>query len=134
MGSLRRISVISIPVSDPERAKSFYLDVLGFDLIADEEFGQGHRWIQLAPEGSRNTSITLVTWFDDYPPGSVRGNLIEVRDLDDARVELTHRGLEFDGDANSTPWGRFLAFADPDGNRWSLHEPSGPSAGGMGTT
>ena len=133
MGSLRRISVISIPVSDQERAKSFYAGVLGFDVIADEESRQGERWIQLAPEGSKNTSIALVTWFDDYAPGCVRGNMIEVRDLDDARVELTHRGLEFEGDADVTPWGRFLAFADPDGNRWSLHEPSGPAAGGMGT-
>ena len=126
--------MISIPVTDQERAKAFYVKTLGFDVIADAEFGQGSRWIQLAPEGSQNTSITLVTWFDDYAPGSVRGNLIEVRDLDEARVELTHRGLEFDGDADDTPWGRFLAFKDPDGNRWSLHEPAGPSAGGMGTT
>jgi catechol 2,3-dioxygenase-like lactoylglutathione lyase family enzyme len=133
MGSVRRISVISIPVSDPDRAKDFYDKVLGFDLLADEEFGEGRRWIQLAPEGRTNTSVALVTWLEDYPPGSVRGNLIEVRDLDEARVELTHRGLEFDGEVDETPWGRFLAFADPDGNRWSLHEPSGPAAGGMGT-
>jgi catechol 2,3-dioxygenase-like lactoylglutathione lyase family enzyme len=125
MGSIRRISLISIPVSDQERAKAFYAETLGFDVLADAEFGHGMRWIELAPEGSQNTSISLVTWFDDYPPGAVRGNLIEVRDLDDARVELGRRGLTFDGDAEDTPQGRFLAFADPDGNRWSLHEPAG---------
>jgi catechol 2,3-dioxygenase-like lactoylglutathione lyase family enzyme len=124
MSSIRRISVISIPVSDPDRAKAFYAETLGFDVLSDSEFGDGRRWIQLAPEGSGNTSITLTTWFDDYPPGTVRGNLLEVRDLDDAKVELTHRGLEFPGDDMDTPWGRFADFADPDGNRWSLHEPA----------
>ena len=125
MGNISRISVISIPVSDPDRAKAFYAETLGFDVLADSEFGDGRRWIQLAPEGSDNTSITLATWFDDYPPGTVRGNLLEVRDLNDAKVELSHRGLEFEGEDLDTQWGRFAAFADPDGNRWSLHEPAG---------
>jgi catechol 2,3-dioxygenase-like lactoylglutathione lyase family enzyme len=124
MGSINRISVISIPVSDQDRAKAFYAETLGFDCIADREFGDGRRWVQLAPEGSDNTSITLTTWFDDLRPGSVRGLILEVRDLDEARVELNHRGMVFDGDSDDTPWGRFLAFTDPDGNRWSLHEPA----------
>jgi catechol 2,3-dioxygenase-like lactoylglutathione lyase family enzyme len=125
MSNISRISVISIPVSDQDRAKAFYAETLGFDVLADGEFGDGQRWIQLAPEGSDNTSITLTTWFDDYPPGTVRGNLLEVRDLDDAKVELSQRGLEFEGDDQDTPWGRFAPFRDPDGNRWSLHEPPG---------
>jgi catechol 2,3-dioxygenase-like lactoylglutathione lyase family enzyme len=124
MSTILRISVISIPVSDPERAKSFYADTLGFDVLADSEFGPGQRWIQLAPEGHRNTSITLTTWFDDYAPGTVRGNILEVRDLDDAKTELGQRGLEFTGEDQDTPWGRFAGFQDPDGNRWSLHEPA----------
>ena len=124
MGSIRRIEVISIPVSDPDRAKTFYSDTLGFDCLADEQFAPGQRWIQLAPEGASNTSIALTTWLEDFPPGSVRGLILEVRDLDECRVELTHRGMEFDGEVDETPWGRFLAFADPDGNRWSLHEAS----------
>jgi catechol 2,3-dioxygenase-like lactoylglutathione lyase family enzyme len=127
VGSINRISVISIPVSDPDRAKAFYADTLGFDVLADEEFGADRRWIQLAPEGSGNTSITLTTWFDDYPPGSVRGLILEVRAIDDARVELSHRGMELSGEVDETPWGRFLAFTDPDGNRWSLHEPTADS-------
>ena len=52
MGNISRISVISIPVSDPDRAKAFYAETLGFDVLADSEFGDGRRWIQLAPEGS----------------------------------------------------------------------------------
>ena len=125
MSSISRISVISIPVSDLDRAKAFYAETLDFDVLADSEFGDGQRWIQLAPEGAGNTSITLTTWLDDYPPGTVRGNILEVRDLDDAKTELGQRGLEFTEEDMDTPWGRFAAFQDPDGNRWSLHEPAG---------
>jgi catechol 2,3-dioxygenase-like lactoylglutathione lyase family enzyme len=123
VSNIARISLISIPVADPERAKEFYERTLGFDLLADNEFAPGRRWIQLAPEGHDKTSISLTTWLDDCPPGSVRGLILEVRDLDEARVELQGRGLEFEGGIDKTPWGRFAAFSDPDGNRWSLHEP-----------
>jgi predicted enzyme related to lactoylglutathione lyase len=55
----------------------------------------------------------------------VRGNLIDVDDLAAARNELEARGLAFTGPDQDTPYGRFAPFADPVGNRWSLHEPSG---------
>ncbi len=124
MGTIKHISVISIPVSDPERAKVFYADTLGFAVLADSEFAPGRRWVQLAPEGAQ-TSITLTTWLDDLPPGSVRGNILEVVDLAVARAEFEARGLVFTGPDDETPWGTFAPFADPDGNRWSLHEPAG---------
>ncbi len=122
MATIKYISVISIPVSDQGRAKAFYAETLGFQVLNDSEFGTGQRWVQLAPEGAQ-TSITLTTWFDDYPPGSVRGNVLEVDDLDAAKTELGGRGVTFSGDDMDTPWGKFAPFADPDGNRWDLHEP-----------
>lgn len=123
MTAVKRIELISIPVSDPDRAKAFYADTLGFELLADNAFGPGQRWIQLVPPGAE-TSITLTTWFDDYPPGTVRGNIIEVEDLAAAKTELEGRGLTFTDVDQVSPWGAFAPFADPDGNRWSLHERS----------
>ena len=55
--------------------------------------------------------------------GAMRGAVLEVGDLDAAKTALTGRGLAFEGDDLETPWGRFAAFSDPDGNRWSLHQP-----------
>jgi predicted enzyme related to lactoylglutathione lyase len=115
------ISVVSIPVSDPERAKAFYADSLGFDVLADTPFGEGQRWVQLAPAGAQ-TSITLVTWFDDFPPGSVRGLVLDVDDIAASRERLEARGVDFTGDTFGTPWGSFAPFEDPDGNRWALHQ------------
>jgi catechol 2,3-dioxygenase-like lactoylglutathione lyase family enzyme len=115
------ISVISIPVSDQERAKAFYAETLGFEVLTDAEFAPGRRWVHLAPPGAQ-TTITLTTWFDDFPPGSLRGLILDVPDVEAARGELGGRGLTFTGEIDRTPWGRFLAFEDPDGNRWSLHD------------
>ena len=67
-----RVSVVSIPVSDQDRARSFYRDVLGFEEVADTPYGDGLRWVQVRPPGSP-TSFTLVTWFPSMPPGSVSG-------------------------------------------------------------
>jgi predicted enzyme related to lactoylglutathione lyase len=119
--AISHISVVSIPVSDPDRAKAFYRDVLRLEVLADSEFAPGQRWIQLAPAGAQ-TTISLVTWLDDFRPGALRGLLLDVDDLDGEMAALRGRGLEFEGEVMDTPWGRFAGFQDPDGNRWSLHE------------
>ena len=66
------VRVVSVPVSDQDRAKSFYTDTLGFELRIENVFGDGMRWIEVAPEGS-TTSLSLLTWFDTMPPGSLQG-------------------------------------------------------------
>ena len=64
-----QVSVVSIPVADQERAKKFYVEVLGFDVVVDNPFGEGMRWVMLRPPGG-GAAITLVTWFPEMRPGS----------------------------------------------------------------
>ena len=54
------VQIVSVPVSDQERAKSFYVDALGFELRQDVGWGDGMRWVEVAPANSP-TSLTLVT-------------------------------------------------------------------------
>lgn len=119
--TIHHLSVVSIPVSDPGRAKAFYADALGFEVLQDSEFAPGQRWLQLAPPGAQ-TSITLTTWFEDFPPGAQRGLILDVDDLDAERARLEGADVRFTEDSYDTPWGRFAGFVDPDGNRWSLHQ------------
>lgn len=116
------ISVISVPVSDPDASKAFYLDVLGFRLVMDNEFGPGLRWVMLRPpEG--HTAVTLVTWFDSMPPGSLKGTVLAVPDIEAAVAHLQERGaLEDDADIEAAPWGRFVTIDDPDGNGWVIQQ------------
>ncbi len=68
---INNVQVVSVPVRDQEWAKSFYVDALEFEVRADNPFGEGMRWIEVAPKGS-TTSLTLVTWFEGMPPGSLQ--------------------------------------------------------------
>jgi catechol 2,3-dioxygenase-like lactoylglutathione lyase family enzyme len=118
---MQRITVVSVPVSDQDAAKEFYVGKLGFELIADAPFGPGLRWLQVAPPGSE-TSITLVTWFDEMPPGTVRGLVIDTDDLEADYRALVERGVPFSGPPKPTDGGTFATFADPDGNHLSLRQ------------
>jgi predicted enzyme related to lactoylglutathione lyase len=76
--------------------------------------------VQLTPPGS-GCSIALGRGITDAEPGSVRGVQLCVNDIDAARAELVGRGVEVT-EIEEHPWGRFVYFADPDGNRWSVQE------------
>jgi catechol 2,3-dioxygenase-like lactoylglutathione lyase family enzyme len=121
--SISSFEIVSVPVSDQERAKQFYRDVLGFDLVRDEPMGPGQKWIQLAPQGC-STTIALVTWFDGMRPGGLQGVMLNVTDIDADHRELAGRGLVLT-DIQQQPWGRFTMFNDPDGNGWILRQPPG---------
>lgn len=118
------IEVISVPVSDPDRAKQFYVDALGFDLVMDNAFGSGLRWVMLRPP-TGETAITLTTWFDTMPPGSMRGAVLGVPDIEAAVAELRSAGvLDDDEEIEEAPWGRFVTVEDPDGNSWVVQQSS----------
>lgn len=120
---LRVIEVVSIPVSDVDRAKAFYAETLGFTLTIDNPIGDGMRWVQLTPPGG-STSISLITWNEDMPPGAIKELYLACDDIDATVAELTDRGVEFTQPVFDTPFGKFARFNDPDGNGWQLHEGS----------
>jgi catechol 2,3-dioxygenase-like lactoylglutathione lyase family enzyme len=114
--SLTHIQLLSVPVADQDRAKDFYVNTLGFELVADTAMGPDQRWVQVRPRGSVS-SITLVTWFDTMPPGSLKGLVIETDDLLGDVESLGARGMGIGGeDVQDAPWGRFVTLEDPDGN------------------
>jgi catechol 2,3-dioxygenase-like lactoylglutathione lyase family enzyme len=121
--AITHINLVSLPVTDQDRARQFYLDVLGFDLVRENPMGPDQRWVQVAPRGAQ-TSITLVTWFPAMPAGSVKGTVLETDDLDGDVAALTAKGVSIDGGIQRQPWGRFATFDDPDGNGIVLQETS----------
>jgi predicted enzyme related to lactoylglutathione lyase len=114
-----KISIISIPVTDQSRAKEFYMN-FGFQLLVDAPMGGDQRWVQLTLPAAE-TTIALTTWFDSMPAGSIRGMVITVDDIEAKIKELNDTGIEVEP-IEKTPWGRFAAVKDPDGNTLSLHQ------------
>ena len=114
------LALVSIPVKDQEKSKQFYSEVLGFPVARDSEFRPDARWIELEIPGTA-THITLVTWFQNMPPGGVAGLVLHTEDVEGAFQTLQARGLSTSA-VESAPWGRYLTFLDPDGNGWVLSE------------
>ena len=115
-----KLELVAVPVSDVDRAKAFYTEKVGFVADHDHQVSDELRFVQLTPPGSA-CSIALGSGIVDTPPGSVQGLQMVVADVRAARAELVERGLEV-GEVQEFPWGRFIFFADPDGNGWAVQE------------
>jgi len=123
--AMKAIQLFSIPVSDQARAKAFYVQTLGWELMRDDVMGTDQRWVQVRPPGGQ-TSVTLVTWFETMPAGSLRGVVIETDDLERDQATLQARGIRVDSAIEEAPWGRWVTFDDPDGNGFVLQATAPP--------
>jgi catechol 2,3-dioxygenase-like lactoylglutathione lyase family enzyme len=119
--AIENVKVISVPVSDPERAKQFYVDKLGFELTRDDDSVPGIRWVQVTPK-SGAPSLTLVTWFETMPPGSLQGLVLGSEDLQAECDRLAAEGVRFDRPLEQQPWGTEAVICDPDGNKLVLQQ------------
>ena len=115
-----KLELVAVPVSDVDRAKAFYTDQVGFNADHDHRISDDLRFVQLTPPGSA-CSITIGTGITEAPPGSVQGLQMVVSDADAARAHLVERGVDASA-VQDFPWGRFVFFADPDGNRWAVQQ------------
>ncbi|MBG6237897.1 catechol 2,3-dioxygenase-like lactoylglutathione lyase family enzyme [Mycetocola sp. CAN_C7] len=115
-----KIELIAVPVTDVDRAKAFYADQVGFHADHDFLVSDGLRFVQLTPPGSA-CSIVIGEGITEMVPGSQTGIQVVVPDADAARAHLVGNGIDA-SDVDEQPWGRFVYFSDPDGNRWALQQ------------
>jgi predicted enzyme related to lactoylglutathione lyase len=120
-----KLELIGVPVSDPDRAKAFYVEQAGFNADHDRTVSEDIRFIQLTPPGSA-CSIAIGKGVTAVEPGSVQGLQLVVDDIEVAKDELSGRGVDV-GEIQDFPWGRFLFFKDPDGNGWAVQQIQYPS-------
>ena len=129
-----KLELVLIPVTDVDRAKTFYVERLGFVLDVDHQPNEEFRVVQMTPPGSA-CSITIGIGITDAEPGSYRGTHLVVTNIEAARAELVGRGVDVSEIRHMTPEGwqpgvdpehakynSFADFADPDGNTWVLQE------------
>jgi len=129
------LEVVVVPVSDVDRAKSFYAEQLGFNVDHDTKVSEGNRIVQLTPPGSGCSVVVGEGLVPDMPPGSLKGLQLVVSDIHAARARLAERGVEVTGVqvAGESGFGPsregdaldnvgFVFFNDPDGNGWAVQQ------------
>src|SRR5687768_17522959 len=119
-----KIELISVPVTDVDRAKEFYVERCGFNADHDHVISDDLRFVQLTPPGSA-CSIAIGTGVSKMEPGSLQAIQVVVADADDAREALIAGGVDA-SEVAEFPWGRFVFFSDPDGNTWAVQEITTP--------
>ncbi len=115
-----KLELVPVPVSDVDKAKEFYVEKVGFNADEDHVLGDDLRFVQLTPPGSA-CSISIGKGLTQMAPGSLEGLQLVVSDIEEAHADLTGRGVEV-SEVQDFPWGRFVFFADPDGNKWAVQQ------------
>jgi len=120
-----KLELVPVPVTDIDRAKRFYVDMVGFNEDLDVQPTEGMRIVQLTPTGSA-CSIVLSTGLPalaDMTPGTIKGLHLVVSDINHAREELVSRGVDV-GEIDDSAGGgvKYAHFSDPDGNTLVLQE------------
>ncbi len=115
-----KLELVAVPVTDVDRAKKFYVEQVGFHEDHDHKVTPELRFVQLTPPGSA-CSIVMGVGITHMAPGSQKGLQVVVKDVEAVRQALVSRGVET-GPVDVQPWGSFIYFSDPDGNRWSVQQ------------
>ncbi|QYF88540.1 glyoxalase superfamily protein [Arthrobacter sp. PAMC25284] len=115
-----KLEVVTVPVSDVDRAKTFYVDQAGFNADYDERPMEGIRFVQLTPPGS-GCSIAIGEGLTEAPPGTAAELMLVVSDIQAAHSQLKDKGVDV-SDVEIQDWGQFVYFSDPDGNKWAVQQ------------
>ncbi len=115
-----KLELVTLPVSDVDRAKEFYVDKVGFNADHDVRPVEGIRFVQLTPPGSA-CSVAIGEGLTEAPPGTAPNLMVVVSDIQAAHARLKDKGVDV-SDVDVQEWGHFVYFADPDGNKWAVQQ------------
>jgi catechol 2,3-dioxygenase-like lactoylglutathione lyase family enzyme len=123
MPQITQVGRVMVPVSDQDAGIAFYTNKLGFSLVADVPFGEGERWVEVAPKGG-GAALALVPPQGDYQPGRMTGVALESPDARADHAELQGKDVDVDGELmggdGTVPL--LFFFRDQDGNQLMIVE------------
>src|SRR5580698_186457 len=113
---IRGVKIVSIPVSDQDRALKFYTEKMGFKVATDQAFGRGQRWIELLIPGSDVNLALFTAPGHENRSGGFQPLTFWCDDVFATAMQLTSKGVELEGEPKKEVWGTMAKFKDPDGN------------------
>jgi lactoylglutathione lyase len=115
------VRTVGVPVTDQDRALEFYIEKLGLEKRLDAPYGDGGRWIEVAPEGA-TTTIALVRSREGVPTGVETGIRLTTQDADAKHLDLRARGVDADEVLRWEGAPPMFSFRDQDGNGLEIIE------------
>lgn len=115
---IKKVGTIIVTVADQDRALQFYVEKLGFEQRADIPFGDGHRWVEVAPAGAHTTIAIVPPRPGTTAGGAQTGIAFDTADVDADHADLKARGVDVDAEVSrmGDPVPPMFWFRDPDGN------------------
>lgn len=120
---ISKVGAVMVPVSDQDRAIEFFVEKLGFELRGDIAYGEGQRWVEVAPPGGA-TAVALVPPGEGASVGVMTGIGFDTADVDADHAALRSRGVDVDEEIlrEGDPVPPMFFFRDPDGNHFLIVE------------
>jgi lactoylglutathione lyase len=117
---IQKIATVGIYVEDQQKAKAFWTEKVGFEVVAEHPMGPGSFWLEVAPKGAESALVIY--------PRSMMKNWAELKpsivfvtsDIEGTYEGMKSRGVEFEGELQKMQWGTFATFRDEDGNSFLL--------------
>lgn len=130
-----RVSSVAIVVADQARSLQFFTEKVGFEKKADFTNAEGYRYLTVGPRGQDLEVVLWQTGSATHPaqaglskhwaPAKSPPTFLVVADCELLCAQLSSRGVEFVSPAERTPWGTVATFRDPDGNLFTITQPTG---------
>lgn len=117
---IARVGTVAVTVQDQDKALDFYVNSLGFEKRDDQPFGEGYRWLTVAPKGAE-TNVVLEPAGPEDHVGAWANMVLECDDIHATYEELSGRGVEFSEKPSEQPWGMWARFKDIDDNEFGLY-------------
>lgn len=123
----RKIGHVTILVNDYDEAIDYYTNTLGFAVLTDNTFGEGMRWVTVAPSKNHETAIVFVEADTEEKKERVGSQaaghvflVIETADFIRDYSSMKEKGVTFLSEPKEMPWGLEVVFEDLYGNRFDL--------------
>ncbi|MBM7692192.1 putative enzyme related to lactoylglutathione lyase [Peribacillus deserti] len=119
---IKQIGTVAVYVEDQQKAKTFWSEKVGFEIMADHPMGPNANWLEVAPKGVKTRLVI-------YPKSMMQGSenmkasiVFECDDIANTYEKLKANGVEFLGEPQEMEWGTFVQFKDEDGNQFLLKQ------------
>lgn len=117
---IEKIATVAVYVEDQQKAKTFWTEKVGLELIRETPMGPGGNWLEVAPKGAESALViypkSMMTNWAELKPSIV----FACDDIQETYQAMKSNGVKFDGEPQQMRWGTFATFQDEDGNAFLL--------------